>query len=412
MPVCEIVSVGTELLLGDVLNTDARFLSLELASIGISVLHQSTVGDNRERLAQVFRAALERSDIVVVTGGLGPTADDLTKEVCSQELGVRLVLDEQILSKINAYFVSRNAAMPESNKKQAYVPEGATVFPNENGTAPGIAIEKDGKCVILLPGPPRELNPMFTNSVKPFLGKYAGGVIVSHTVRTFGIGESAMAEAVADLLDSDNPTVAPYAKDGEAFLRVTAMAKSVEEADKLCRAPIDEIKRRFGSLVYGVDARSLQHRVVDLLTEKGLKVAFAESCTAGLAAKRLTEVPGASKVFDCAVVTYSNDMKIKLLGVSPDTLQKYGAVSEQTAREMAEAIRALSAADIGIGITGVAGPGSDSGKPAGLSFIALAASGGTTVDKLETGRSNDREYNRFVSASRALNMIRLYVEKV
>jgi len=409
MPICEIVSVGTELLLGDILNTNARFLSIELAALGISVLRQSTVGDNPERLAELFTDALSRSDIVIASGGLGPTADDITKEVCCKVMGFELVIDDEILAGIESYFITKNIKMPESNKKQAFVPLNGIVFRNKNGTAPGIACEKAGKCIILLPGPPRELVPMFNNDVKPFLSRYSDGVIISHTVRTFGIGESAMAELADDLLWNENPTVAPYAKDGESLLRVTARAKTAEQAEELCSPVIGKIIEKLGSYVYGIDVDNLQQRVVELLIEKGLKVAIAESCTAGYTAKRLTEISGASQVFDCGIISYSNEIKVKLLGVSPGTLDKYGAVSEQTASEMAKGVRALSGADIGVGITGIAGPKSDeSGKPAGLSFIALADADNVSVEKLETGRTNDRDYNRFVTASRALNMIRLY----
>jgi len=412
MPVCEIISVGTELLLGDILNTNARFLSVELAALGISVLRQSTVGDNPERLAELFTDALSRSDILIASGGLGPTADDITKEVCCKVMGFELVIDDEILAGIESYFITKNITMPESNKKQAFVPLNGTVFRNKNGTAPGIACEKAGKCIILLPGPPRELVPMFNNDVKPFLSKYSDGVIISHTVRTFGIGESAMAELADDLLWNENPTVAPYAKDGESLLRVTARAKTAEQAEELCSPVIRKILDRLGTYIYGIDVDSLQQRVVELLTEKGLKVAIAESCTAGYTAKRLTEISGASQVFDCGIISYSNEIKINLLGVSAETLEKYGAVSEQTAIEMAKGVRTLSGADIGIGITGIAGPQSDeSRKPAGLSFIALSDVNNVSVEKLETGRTNDREYNRYVTASRALNMIRLYAVK-
>lgn len=413
MPVCEILSVGTELLLGDILNTNARFLSQELAALGFSVLRQSTVGDNPTRLSAMVREALTRSNILIATGGLGPTADDITKEVCCEVLGFSLVYDETILDTLTAYFVTRQLRMPESNKKQALIPVGGTVFRNGNGTAPGLACEKDGKCIIMLPGPPREMVPMFQNEVIPFLKKYSDGAIVSHTVKTFGIGESAMAERVGDLLWQANPTVAPYAKDGEAMLRVTARAPSENEAHALCMKTIERILPLLGDSVYGVDADSLQQKAVELLLEKGLKVAIAESCTAGYTAKRLTDIPGVSRVFDCGVITYSNAIKTKLLGVREDTLTAYGAVSEQTAAEMARGVRALAGADIGIGITGIAGPQSDdSGKPAGLSFIALADKDTVEIEKVETGRADDREYNRFITASRALNQLRLYLLKL
>lgn len=413
MPVCEILSVGTELLLGDILNTNARFLSQELAALGFSVLRQSTVGDNPIRLAAMVREALTRSDILIATGGLGPTADDITKEVCCEVLGFSLVYDETILDALTAYFTTRQLRMPESNKKQALIPVGGTVFRNGNGTAPGLACEKDGKCIIMLPGPPREMMPMFQNEVIPFLKKYSDAAIVSHTVKTFGIGESAMAERVGDLLWQENPTVAPYAKDGEALLRVTARAADEREAHALCMQTIERILPLLGDSVYGVDTDSLQHKAVELLLEKGLKVAIAESCTAGYTAKRLTDIPGASCVFDCGVITYSNAMKTKLLGVREDTLKTYGAVSEQTAADMARGVRTLAGADIGIGITGIAGPQSDgSGKPAGLSYIALADKDTVEIERVQTGRADDREYNRFITSSRALNLLRLYLLKL
>lgn len=409
MPVCEIISVGTELLLGEILNTNARFLSFELATLGISVLRQTTVGDNPARLAQALNDALSRSDIVITSGGLGPTADDITKEVCCQVMGFELVVDEDILTRLENFFASRNIKMSKSNKKQALVPLGGTVFNNKNGTAPGIACEKGTKCVILLPGPPRELNPMFLESVKPFLSKYTNEVILSHTIRTFGIGESTMAELAEDLLANKNPTVAPYAKDGEALLRVTACAETTAKAQALCTPVIESLLLRLNPYVYGVDVGSLQQKVVELLTKKKLKLALAESCTAGYVAKRLTEVAGASKVFECGIIAYSNEIKIKLLNVSPGTLKKHGAVSEQTAIEMAKGARAAGVADIGVGITGIAGPEGDGSKnPSGLSFIALADKDTVRVEKIQTGKPFEREYNRYYTASRALNMIRLY----
>jgi len=408
---CEIICVGTELLLGDILNTNVRFLSKELAAMGIAVLHQSVIGDNSERLANELRAALSRSDIVITSGGLGPTPDDLTKEVCCEVMGFELAQDDSVLEDIKSFFNKKGICMAGSNNKQAFVPVGGTVFRNANGTAPGAAMEKDGKCLVLLPGPPRELEPMFIKQVKPFLKKYSSGVIISHTVRTMGIGESAMAELVGDLLDNQNPTVAPYAKDGEALLRITAAAVDEESANELCLPMLDEIKSRLGSYVYGVDADSIQQRVVELLSQKGKKIALAESCTGGYIAKRITDIPGSSAVFGCGFVTYSIEAKNKIIGVCAETLEKYGAVSEQTAGEMARGAREAGNADIGIGVTGIAGPESDSSNlPAGLIYIALADKDRTFVDKLITGRSNDREYNRYVASSYALNMARLYLE--
>lgn len=410
MSVCEILSVGTEILLGDILNTNSRYLSLELAKLGISVLRHTTVGDNAERLAAALKTALGRSDIVIATGGLGPTQDDITRDVCCEVMGCEMELNSPIADKIKAYFDSKNIEMPESNLRQAYVPIGQTVFENNNGTAPGIGIKKDGKCVVILPGPPYEMAPMYQESVVPFLSEYSEGAIVSHTVRTMGIGESAMAEICADLLEKENPTVAPYAKKGEALLRVTAKAENTDEAEKLCKPVIDEIRSRLGGYVYGIDSESIEERVVQLLKQKKLTVATAESCTAGYISKRITDFPGTSNIFGCGAVTYSNEIKQKLLGVKAETLEAYGAVSEQTAREMAAGIRRVSGADIGIAVTGIAGPGSDgTSKPVGLSYVALDAEGVQVCEKVETGR-NDREYNRYVTGSRALNLARKYLE--
>lgn len=412
MAVCEILCVGTELLLGDILNTNSRFLSRELALMGISVLRHTTVGDNMKRLCAALREASLRSDIIIASGGLGPTADDITKDALGLVLGLRLETHAPTARAIERYFQKRGIPMPPTNLKQALVPEGADVFENNNGSAPGIGVKTGGKTFVLLPGPPRELEPMFLDRVRDYLASYSDCVIISHAVKTYGIGESLMAEKVSDLLELENPTVAPYAKDAEAYLRVTARAATHEEAERLCEPVIREIRRRLGSRVYGVDTENLQRRVVELLQAKGLKAAFAESCTGGYAAKRITDIPGSSAVFDCGIVAYANAVKIKLLGVKPETLKRFGAVSEQTAAEMAQGILDVSGADIGIGITGIAGPQSDeSGKPAGLCYIALAVKDADArVEKIETGRVNDREYNRFAASSKALDMIRLYLE--
>lgn len=411
MAVCEILSVGTEILLGDILNTNSRYLSLKLAEMGISVLRHTTVGDNAERLAAALRTALERSDIVIATGGLGPTADDITRDVCCEVMGFELSLDESIAADIRSFFESRGVEMPENNLRQAYVPIGGDVFENHNGTAPGLGLKKNGKCVVILPGPPYEMAPMFEEYAAGYLAEYSDGAIISHTVRTMGIGESAMAEEVADLLESENPTVAPYAKKGEALLRVTAKAPSKKEAEGILRPMIEEIRSRLGGYVYGIDSENIEQRVVQLLKEKKMTLATAESCTAGYIPKRITDIPGASEVFEYGAITYSNDIKEKVLGVKHETLLAHGAVSEETAREMAAGIRRVSGADIGISVTGIAGPGSDgTDKPVGLCYIALDAQGFQTCEKVETGR-NDREYNRYVNASRALNLVRVYLEK-
>lgn len=410
MAVCELISVGTEILLGDILNTDAQFLSIELARLGISVIHQSTVGDNRERLLAQLKEAADRSDIIILSGGLGPTPDDLTKEVCCEFFGKKMFLHEPTVEKIKTYFSTKGMEMAQNNVKQAMLPKDCVIFPNDNGTAPGMAIEKDGVHILVLPGPPRELKPMFRNCAVPYLMQFSDRIIVSHNIRTFGIGESSMAEMVNDLFDAENPTVAPYAKDGEALLRVTAMARTKEEAENLCKPVINEIKNRLDGFVYGVDYTCIEEAVIEMLKEKHMKVATAESCTGGLIAKRITDVPGASEVFDCGIISYANEIKHRVLGVSEDDLNKYGAVSEPVARQMAQGALKVSGADIAVSVTGIAGPDSDStNKPVGLVYIGLADRDNVWVRELRTSRK-DRSYNRYVSASNALNMIRLYID--
>lgn len=411
MKTCEIISVGTEILLGDILNTDAQFLSQELAKLGLSVLHQSTVGDNHDRLFELLEQAAKRSDIIILSGGLGPTPDDITKEVACEFFEKELVLHEESLKRMSAYFTAKGLVMPESNKKQAMLPADCVVFENNNGTAPGLGMEKNGKHILLLPGPPRELKPMFFESAVPYLKRFSDKVIISHNIRTFGIGESAMSETVADLLDSSNPTVAPYAKDGEALLRVTAMADNEAEAEKICVPMIEEIKERLSDYIYGIDCSCIEEAVVPMLIEKNLKLATAESCTGGLIGKRITNVSGASKVFDCGIISYSNEIKHRLLGVSEEALEKYGAVSEEVAKQMAIGALRISGADIAVSVTGIAGPTSDgTSKPVGLSYIALADKDNVWVKELNTSRK-DRDYNRFVNSSNALNMVRMYINK-
>lgn len=410
MAVCELISVGTEILLGDILNTDAQYLSIELAKLGISVIHQSTVGDNRERLLAQLDEAAKRSDIIILSGGLGPTPDDLTKEVCCEFFGKEMFLHEPTVEKIKKYFSSKGIEMAQNNLKQAMLPKDCVIFPNDNGTAPGMAIEKDGVHILVLPGPPRELKPMFQNCAVPYLMQFSDRIIVSHNIRTFGIGESSMAEKVNDLFDAQNPTVAPYAKDGEALLRVTAMAKTKEDAEGLCEPIIEEIKKRLDAYVYGVDYNCIEEAVVGMLKEHHLKIATAESCTGGLIAKRITDVPGASEVFECGIISYANGIKHKVLGVSEDDLNKYGAVSEPVAKQMAQGALKVSGADIAVSVTGIAGPDSDStGKPVGLVYIGLADKENVWVREIRTSR-RDRSYNRYVSASNALDMIRLYID--
>lgn len=374
--VCELISVGTELLLGNIVNTNTQFLAEKCALLGLSMYHQVTVGDNRERLAETIRTALKRSDIVILIGGLGPTEDDLTKEVCSAVMNCALVEDAHTRARIETYFKGMGTAIrdiSENNWKQAIVPDGALILDNDNGTAPGLIIEKFGKSAILLPGPPNEMRPLFMEQVYPYLQKLQPEVIRSQMVKICGIGESRVEDKLLDLINQQtNPTIAPYAKTGEVHIRVTAKAANEEEADKLIKPVVKEIKKRFGDYVYSTrEEETLEMAVVRLLKKLELTVSTAESCTGGLLAARLVNVPGVSDVFREGFITYSNKAKRKILDVNKGTLKKYGAVSEQTAKEMATGGVFATDSDVCVAITGIAGPeGGSEEKPVGLVYIA------------------------------------------
>ncbi|MBQ2384906.1 MAG: competence/damage-inducible protein A, partial [Clostridia bacterium] len=346
----EILCVGTELLLGDIVNTNAAFLSRELASLGFGVYHHSVVGDNPERLKSALELALSRADLVIMSGGLGPTKDDLTKETVAAYFGLPMELHAESLTAIREYFARTGRVMSANNEKQAYMPEGARVFQNRYGTAPALSIAKDGKTVIMLPGPPVELIPLFFEEVAPYLQERSGHAIVSKNVNIFGMGESAVAEKLDALLcESQNPTVAPYCKEGEVRLRVTARADGRAEAERMCEELVAKIlESEVGSFVYGIDADSMEKVLVDTLHEKKLTLSAAESCTGGLIAKRITDIAGCSDVFFGGCVTYTNEVKERLLGVKHETLEKYGAVSSQTAMEMARGVRLATGSDIGL----------------------------------------------------------------
>lgn len=406
----EIISVGTELLLGQVVNTDAAIVARELSGLGINLLHSAVVGDNPQRLKSAILEAVGRSDLLIMTGGLGPTEDDLTKETAAAAAGKKLVLHEESLKRILNYFNEKSVG--ENQKKQAMLPQGSTVFQNNNGTAPGCAFQtENGAVIIMMPGPPSELEPMLLESVVPFLRQKQDAVILSHNVKVFGRGEAAVAVEMHHLMEASNPTVAPYAKEGEMFLRVTAKAENTQTAEALCKPVIEEIKARLGEFIYGVDTDSLEETAVKLLKEKGKKLATAESCTGGLLSKRITDVSGASAVFEMGCVTYANSVKEQLLGVSRETLERFGAVSPETAGEMAQGIVRLSGADLGIGITGVAGPlGATAEKPVGLVYIALSDGQKTWVAKrAPLGRTKNRAWHRHCAASQALDMVRRYL---
>lgn len=415
----EILCIGTELLMGDIINTNAAYLAKELAGLGINLYHQSVVGDNPERLRQSLQLALKRADIVITTGGLGPTYDDLSKETIAACFGRTLVMDEDSLARIQAHFLRLGREMTDNNKKQAMMPQGCVIFQNENGTAPGCAIEGngklEGKTAIMLPGPPREMKPMFEQQVKPYLLKDSDTRLVSHTMHFFGIGESMLEDRLCSLMEKSlNPTVAPYAKTGEVQLRVTARVKDGEDPNALLEPVMEQIRQTVGEFLYGVDVGDLQTAVVRLLTEKERKVAVAESCTGGYLAKRITDVSGSSKVFECGVCSYSNRIKHQLLGVSEQTLAEYGAISEQTATEMASGVRKLSGADIGISVTGNAGPTADEGKEVGLVYIGVDSPKLTRVFTLNVNRRDQdaRETIRYLASSHALSLILKAAERL
>lgn len=406
--VVELISVGTELLLGNIVNTNAAYLSEQCALLGLSMYHQSVVGDNEERLAETMRTALERSDVVILSGGLGPTKDDLTKEVAAQVMEMPLKEDEHSRKRIEEYFKnSQTRVITDNNWKQAQAPEGSIVVDNDNGTAPGLILEKDGKAMILLPGPPNEMRPMFEKSIFPYLNKLQPELIRSCMVKICGLGESYVETQIADMIEAQtNPTIAPYAKIGEVHLRITAKASSEKEARKLMKPVVKELRNRFGDNIYTLDEKeTLAENVLKLLKEKELTLTTAESCTGGMLAARLTDIPGASEVFKQGLVTYSNKAKRKLLEVKKTTLKDFGAVSEKTAKEMAKNGAFMTGADACVAITGIAGPdgGSDE-KPVGLVYIGCSLKNKIAVKEFHF--QGNREKVREYAVVRALTLLR------
>ena len=406
---CEIISVGTELLLGEIVNLDAQTISQGLSEQGINVYYHTVVGDNPERLRQALAIAKERADMIITTGGLGPTADDLTKETIAAAFGKKLVMDPVQQKRLHERMGAR---MTPNNEKQAVLPEGCTVLENDWGTAPGCAFEADGCRVIMLPGPPRECAPMFRERVLPYLESLHEGVIRSRYIKIFGMGESEMENRLSYLMDRlQNPTAAPYAKEGECLVRVTAKAPTEAEAYAMCEPVVREVCEVLGDVVYGVDVQSLEQVVVEGLRKRGMTAALAESCTGGLIARRITSVPGASEVFGCGLVTYSNEMKMQLLGVSPETLAAHGAVSPEAAIEMARGARKVGHADVGVGVTGIAGPGGGTAqKPVGLFYAAISTPQGEQVIERQR-RNSTRERVQLYASSCALDLIRRTVLK-
>ena len=406
--VVELLSVGTELLMGSIVNTNAQFLAERCARLGVSVFCQTVVGDNPGRLREAVDTAVSRSDMVILTGGLGPTEDDLTKEICAQAFGWPLVEDGHTRERIQGFFKnSIYNVIPETNWKQAMIPQGALVLDNDNGTAPGLIMEKDGKRLILLPGPPNEMIPLFNNQVEPYLRKLRPGFLVTRMVKVCGVGESQVEDMLLDLIDGQsNPTIATYAKTGEVHVRVTASASDEETGDKLIKPVVKEIKKRLGRAVYSVrEEETLEMTLVRLLKKHELTVATAESCTGGLVASRIVNVSGASDVFKEGFVTYSNKAKRKHLDVSKGTLKKYGAVSSQTAREMAIGGAFATDSDVCVSVTGIAGPdGGTEEKPVGLVYMACCFKDKVTVEKYQFKGNRDKV--REHAAVRALDLVR------
>lgn len=403
----ELICVGTELLLGNIVNTNAAYLAEKCAGLGLSCYFQTVVGDNEERLALVLRTAMERSDIVILSGGLGPTEDDLTKEVAAQVCGRELVMHEPSRKSISEFFEKRGTVPTENNWKQAMMPEEAIILENHNGTAPGAIIETEAAKVVLLPGPPNELYPLFEESVEPYLRKLTHQAICSQTVKICGLGESKVETMVKDLIDGQtNPTIATYAKTGEVHIRVTAAAEDQKAANKLIKPTVKELKARFGNHIYTTeDDTTLEKAVADLLIANDLSLTCAESCTGGLLSGRIINVPGVSEAYKAGYITYSNKAKRRLLGVKKTTLQKHGAVSEQVVEEMAKGAALFAKADVSVAVTGIAGPdGGTEEKPVGLVYIACCVKGRVTVKKYQF--SGNRGKVRESAVSAALSLLR------
>lgn len=416
--VVELVCVGTEILLGNIVNTNAAYLAEQCAALGLSMYYQSVVGDNAKRLEQTIKTAYDRSDIVILSGGLGPTKDDMTKEMTAKVLGRELVEDIHTKEMITEYFHKRKRDnIPENNWKQALIPKGAIVIDNYNGTAPGLIVEEEStkspKRIILLPGPPNELKPMFENDIKPYLQKLSNEIIHSVTVKICGIGESQVEMEIADLIkNQSNPTIAPYAKLDEVHLRVTAKASDEKKAKACIKPVVDELIKRFGKNIYTTEENvSLEESVVNLLKERNFTLTAVESCTGGLFAGRIINVPGASDIFKQSYVTYSNKAKHRLVGVKNSSLKTYGAVSKKVAKEMAKGGVKAAKANASIAITGIAGPdGGTKDKPTGLVYIACCLNGKTKVEEIRL--TGSREKNRNSSVAKALILLRKMILEI
>lgn len=406
----EIISVGTELLLGSTINTDAADVAVLLSEYGIDVYWQTVVGDNPGRLMDAVRRARDRADLIITTGGLGPTCDDLTKSALAEAFGMKLELDRGEEAWLRDIWKKRgNRELTPNNLQQVWLPEGSTALRNDWGTAPGCYFERDGVRVIMLPGPPRELRPLLEHRVRPILAELSNAVIASHNIHFFGIGESEMEYRLRDYMQElNNPTLAPYAKTGECLVRVTAKAETLERAEEMMAPVIERVKGIFGDLVYAVDGLNLAEHTVKLLIEKGVTIAAAESCTGGELEKRITDIPGASATLKGGVVVYTNEAKHLLLGIPMETIEGYGAVSFEVAAELAERVRRKLGADLGVGVTGLAGPDGDGVNEVGTVFLSLSDGKRTWVrEKHLTNR--DRATVRLQACQNVFDMVRRYL---
>lgn len=412
--IVELISTGTELLLGQIINTNAAFLAKQLNSLGFNVFFQSVVGDNRERMANVIRTAMSRADIIITTGGLGPTQGDITKEVTAEVLTRPLVLHAPSLEEIKKYFAHRQTNMAPNNRRQAMIPEGSIVVKNERGTAPGVICEYGNKIIINLPGPPHELEWMFSQSITPYLtNKFGGqGVIASKILHASGIGESTLEEEIKELIiNQNNPTIALLVKKGEIHIRLTARAQTQDQANELILKIEKDIREKVGQYIFGADNETMELVVGELLKNKKLTIALAESCTGGLVSSRITDIAGSSEYLIGSTVCYSNKVKINEVGVPVQIINKHGAVSEETAKAMAVGIRNKFGVDIGVGVTGIAGPGgATETKPVGLVYMAISSENGLECNKfIFSGERTDIKYR---TSQAVLDLIRRYVSTI
>ncbi|MCI8647481.1 MAG: competence/damage-inducible protein A [Firmicutes bacterium] len=401
-----ILSVGTELLFGQITNTNTVFLSQQLNLLGFDVMYHYTVGDNPKRLEKLIHMAFKDCDLIITTGGLGPTQDDLTKEIACRALGDEMRLHQPSMERLETYFKKQNRKMTENNKKQAYMPSRAIVFENHAGTAPGFALEQDGKHMICMPGPPREMTAMFQESVLPYLEKKSEGVIYYRMIRTFGIGESMLETKLLPLINEQtDPTLATYAKEGECCLRIASKRSTKEEARNAVDDMLKQVREIIGEYIYSADDEELVQVTAKKLMEQNLSLSSAESCTGGMFAAAVTSVSGISKIFDRSLVTYSNEAKMQELGVREETLKTCGAVSEETAREMAEGLFQITGSDICISVTGIAGPeGGSPEKPVGLVYVGAVYRGKTHCRKIQM-RNVNRNWNRNYAVLSMLDLI-------